>query len=62
MGDHLKIGDAAPERLWKSVLFSQFRMTPILVDYETGGIEKIISLYFHAYVDHPNRRSDASYA
>jgi hypothetical protein len=32
-----------------------------LVDHETGGVVKIISLSFHAYVDHPNWRSDVSY-
>jgi hypothetical protein len=35
------------------------RSTPILVDHETSGIENVISLSFHAYVDHPNRRLDA---
>jgi hypothetical protein len=36
--------------------------TQILVDYGTGGIVMFISIYFRAYVDHPNQRSDASYA
>jgi hypothetical protein len=34
-------------------------MTPILVGYETGAIEKIISLAFCAYVEHPKWRSYA---
>jgi hypothetical protein len=37
-------------------------MTLILVEHETGGIEKFISLSFHAYVDDPNQKSDASCA
>jgi hypothetical protein len=41
------------------ILFLQLRATPILVDHDTGCIGKIISLYFHAYKEHPNRRSYA---
>jgi hypothetical protein len=35
--------------LWKMILFWWLRATPILVDHETGCIEKLISLVFHAY-------------
>jgi hypothetical protein len=60
MGRRPKIGGAAPGRFCKSVLFQWLRPTPILVYHETGGIGKIISLSFQAYIDHPNRRSDTS--
>jgi hypothetical protein len=62
MGHQPKIGGAAPGRFWKSVLIQQLSPTPILVDHGTGGIGKDISLSFHAYVDHPNQRSDVSCA
>jgi hypothetical protein len=29
-------------------------VTPILVDHETGCIENLISLAFHAHEEHPN--------
>jgi hypothetical protein len=42
-----------------SVMGIEFLMivsaTLILIDYETGGIRKLIFLIFHAYIDHPNR-------
>jgi hypothetical protein len=47
---------------WKTILFLQLRVTPILVDHETGFIGNIISLYFHAYKERTNWRSYASYA
>jgi hypothetical protein len=34
----------------------------ILVDYKIGCVEKFISLVFHAYEEHQNRRSYASCA
>jgi hypothetical protein len=34
----------------------------ILVGIGNGGIENLISLAFHAYEEHPNRGSNASYA
>jgi hypothetical protein len=60
MGHRPKIGDGSPESFWKPVLFRRLQPTPILVDHGTGGIGKIISLAFHAYVDDPNQRSDTS--
>jgi hypothetical protein len=47
---------------WKMILFLRLWATPILVDYETGCIRNIISLCFHAYKEHPNRRSYTSCA
>jgi hypothetical protein len=58
MGHRPKIGGATPRRFWKSILFRWFWPTLILVDHDTGGIGKVISLSLHAYVDYPNQRLD----
>jgi hypothetical protein len=42
-------------RFWKSVLFWWLQTTPILVEHETGGVGKLISLFFQAYVDRSNQ-------
>jgi hypothetical protein len=34
--------------------FNKLWVTPILVDHETGCIENLISLAFHAHEEHPN--------
>jgi hypothetical protein len=47
---------------WKIILFLQMRVTLILVDHETGCIEKIISLSFHAYKERLNQMSYSSCA
>jgi hypothetical protein len=39
----------------KQFCFDDCRETPILVDYETSCIGKIISLSFHAYKEHQIR-------
>jgi hypothetical protein len=36
--------------------------TPILVDHETGYVEKLISLVFHVYKERANWRSYTLYA
>jgi hypothetical protein len=41
---------------WKTILFLRLRTTLILVDHDTGYIENIISLCFHAYKERVNRR------
>jgi hypothetical protein len=43
------------------ILFQQLSVAPILVDHETGCIEKLISA-FHTYKGRPNRMSYVSYA
>jgi hypothetical protein len=54
-------GNIAYPGYWKTILFRRLRMTPILIDHETGCVEKLISLVFHVYKEGPNRRSYASY-
>jgi hypothetical protein len=34
---------------WKTILFQRLWATPILVDYETSCVRKIISLSFYVY-------------
>jgi hypothetical protein len=46
---------------WKMILFRQLRVTPIFVDHETDCVEKLISLAFHIYKEHPNRMLYAYY-
>jgi hypothetical protein len=55
-----KIDGATPWKFWKLILFWWFRTTSILVDHETGCIEKLISLACHAYVKRLNWRSYTS--
>jgi hypothetical protein len=45
----------------KMILYRWLRVIPILVDHETGCIEKLISLVFHVYKEHPNQRSYMSF-
>jgi hypothetical protein len=55
-------GNIACLGYWKTILFRWLRVTLILVDYESGCVEKLISLVFHVYKERPNQRSYASYA
>jgi hypothetical protein len=57
-----KIYPTLVERFWKMILFRRSRATLILVDHETGCIGNLIYLAFHAYEEHANGRSYASYA
>jgi hypothetical protein len=50
------------KQFWKSVLFVWFRTNPIFVGYETRSVGKIISSFFHAYVERTKQRADAIWA
>jgi hypothetical protein len=56
-----KVNIACP-RYWKTILFRRLRVTPVLVDHETGCVGNLISLVFHVYKERPNQRSYVSYA
>jgi hypothetical protein len=56
-----KVNIACP-RYWKTILFRRLRVTPVLVDHETGCVGKLISLVFHVYKERPNQRPYVSYA
>jgi hypothetical protein len=62
MSDLGRICPTLVGRFWKMILFQWLWMTPSLVDNETICVGNIISLSFHEYEDHRNRRWYASCA
>jgi hypothetical protein len=47
-------GNIACPWYWKTILFQRLHVTLILVDHETGYVEKLISLVFHVYKERLN--------